>query len=123
MKSAWVGRVAVAAGLLGAGVALWLLLPLPPASDLYAARGWGVGAGYVGFIFGFPLGVLAMPLAVGLHPFPAGNDASGAGTMAAVVAGIVAFNWAGWGALFAALVSTLRRRRARAVAHTSRPPA
>jgi hypothetical protein len=123
MKSVRVGQVAVAVGTLGVAVALWALLPLPPASDIYAARDWGLGASYVGFILGFPFGVVLLPLAVAIHPFPAGGDASGAGAMAAMVAGIVGLDWAGWAALVAALVRAFRGRRARSVAQASRPPA
>lgn len=121
MKSVRVGQVAVAVGTLGVAVALWALLPLPPASDMYAARDWGVGASYVGFILGFPFGAVLLPLAVALHPFPAGGDASGAGAVAAMVAGIVGVNWAGWAALVAALLRAFRRRRAWSVPLASRP--
>ena len=123
MKLGRVGQVAVAVGALGVAVALWALLPLPPANDIYAARDWGLGASYIGFILGFPFGGVLLPLAVALHPFPTGGDASGAGAMAAIVASIVGVNWAGWGALFTALVRAYRRRRARSVAQASRPPA
>src|SRR5437868_10722895 len=79
-------RLVLAMGLLGALIALGLLLPLPSAVDIYAARRWGVGAGYVGIILGFPLGILAVPMSVGVHPFPAAEDAGGAGVTAAIIA-------------------------------------
>ena len=122
MKSRSVAWIAVAAGLLGAGVALWLLLPLPPADDIFAARRFGVGAGYVGFFLGFPLGAVAVPLSVLLHPFPVGEDPSGAAAVAAIIACIVGANWACWAALVSALVREFRCRGNQPAALASRPP-
>jgi hypothetical protein len=86
--------IALGAGLLGVGITVLLLLPLPPANDIYAARRWGVGVGYVGFILGFPLGIIGVPTLVALHPYPVGTDASGASTVLTMVAGLVGTNWA-----------------------------
>ena len=117
------GRITLAAGLVGASVALWLLLPLPPAGDVYAARRYGVGAGYVGFILGFPVGALGVPVSVLLHPFPVGNHTSGAGVVAVTMASIVGVNWACWAAALASLVRMIRQWRRQSVAPRSRPPA
>lgn len=122
-KPPWIGLVAAATGVLGAAAALWQLLPLPTGADVYEARRWGVGTVYVGSILGFPLVVLAAPIATALAPGRTHDDASGAVAVAATVVTIVALNWAGWGALFALLVNTRRRRRAPLAAHASRPPA
>jgi hypothetical protein len=111
MKSARVARWVVGAAVFGALIAVWLLLPLPPASDLYAARRWGVGAGYVGFVLGFPLGILAVPIVVGLRPYPNGQDASGAGTVAALVALVVATDWAVCAALLSVILDAIQLRR------------
>lgn len=102
-------RIPLLIGVLGAAVALYLLLPLPPAGDLYAARRYGVGASYVGFILGFPLGVVAIPLSVVVHPFPAGANASCAGVVAATMATIVGANWALWSAGVVALVRVISK--------------
>lgn len=107
--------VASAAGILGAALALWLLLPLPSSSDVQAAAGWGLGAGWLGFFLGFPLSVLGMPLAVAVHPYPVGDDTSGAWVVAAMIAAVVGLNWAVWGMCAAKLARALSRRRARVV--------
>jgi len=122
MKAGHVGLVAVATGVLGAAFALWVLHPLPSATDIYDARRWGAGAGDFVFIFGFPLSMVAMPIAIALHPFPVDTDASGAGVVAVTVAGIVGLNWAAWAAVGLFLVRVIRRRLA-IVWRASRPPA
>jgi hypothetical protein len=113
------GRVAGFAFLLGAAIAVALLFPLPPATDIDAARRWGVGAGYIGFFLGFPLSLGGMPLAVALHPYPVGDDTTGASTVVAMIAGIVGFNWAVWAAFWAILISRVRRGRTSPRAKTS----
>lgn len=123
MKSARIGRIALVAGLVGLSIALWLLLPLPTATDISATRRWGVGAGYVGVVLGFPLGVVAVPLMVALRPFPVGDDASGASTVAALVAMTVALNSAGVAILLAGLGRMVRDFRTHARTHPSRPSA
>ncbi|HXF24925.1 MAG TPA: hypothetical protein VN602_10420 [Gemmatimonadaceae bacterium] len=122
-KSARMGRIALGAGVIGLLVSFWLLLPLPAATDIHAARGWGLGAGYVGFILGFPLGIIGVPLLVAIRPFPAGNDASGAVTIASMIAAMVALNWAGLAVLLTSLVRTLRELRAHSRARPPRPSA
>lgn len=120
MKTGRVRLVAVVTGVLGAAFARWVLHPLPSTTDIYDARNWGVGAGDFVLIFGFPLSMVAMPLAIALHPFPADTDASGAGLEAAIVAGIVGLNWAAWAAVGLVLLRLVRRRLA-SVSRTSRP--
>jgi hypothetical protein len=114
------GILAVATGVLGAAFAVWALHPLPSTTDIYDARNWGVGAGDFVLIFGFPLSIVAMPLAIALHPFPLDTDASGAGFVAATVAGIVGVNWAAWAAVGLVLIRMIRRRLA-PVSRVSRP--
>jgi hypothetical protein len=123
MTSARLGRIALVAALVGLGIALWLLLPLPAATDIYAARRWSVGAGYVGGILGFPLGLVAVPVMVAIRPFPVGGDASGASIVAAIVATTVALNWAGVAALLIVLGRMVRDSRADSRTHPSRPSA
>ena len=117
------GRWIVIAAVAGAAIALLLLLPLPAAADIHAAARWGVGAGYVGFILGFPVGVLGVPLVVGIHPYPVGNDASGAGIVAALIALVVAVDWALCASLLLLIVDAIRVRRAFRRTLVSRPPA
>lgn len=113
----------LAAGLLGTALAVGLMIPLPPGADIYAARRWGMGAGYLGFFLGFPLSLVGVPLAVALHPYPVGDDTEGARIMATMIAAIVGLNWAGWAAFLAFLLRKVRYRRAARPVPTSRPPA
>jgi hypothetical protein len=116
-------RWIVLAGLAGAAIALLLLLPLPASDDIFAARRWGVGAGYVGLVLGFPIGMLGMPVVVALHPYPVGNDASGAGIMAALITLVVAADWAIGASFLALLADAIRIRRTPARGrHRDHPP-
>ena len=121
MKSAHVVLTILGVGVLGAAIALFLLMPLPPTTDLYAARRWGVGAGYIGVVVGFPLGLFGVPIVVGLHPYPNGDDASGAGQVAALIALIVAVDWITCAALLSVVIDAVRLRRANHRASTSSP--
>ena len=69
------------------------ILPLPPANDLRAARGWGYGASVGAFVLGLPCSLVLVPLQVAIHPFPHGDDASDAWIVAAMLAAAVAINW------------------------------
>ena len=102
--------ISLITGLLGTAFCLFVMLPVPQFADVQAARGWGFGAGVFGFLLGFPFSVVAMPLAVELHPYPAGDDVSGAWVVAASVAAIVGVNWAIWGTVITALARAIRRR-------------
>jgi hypothetical protein len=108
MSKAHRSRIALGAGLIGTVVAFGLLLPLPLATDIYAARRWGVGAGYVGFVLGFPLGIIGVPALVAIRPFPAGNDASGSSMVATMVAVLVGLNWAGVTFSLTTIITRLR---------------
>lgn len=113
---------ATAAGILGALVALVILLPLPPTTDIYAARRWGVGASYVGFFLGLPFTSLWVPLSVAIHPFP-GDDPTGAAAEAAIVTAIVGVNWSCWAAATLVGIRLLRRKFRGASPLAPRPPA
>ena len=123
MKMAHVARNVVGAAVLGAVIAIWLLLPLPSTGDIYEARRWGVGAGYVGVVLGFPLGIVGIPIAVALRPYPDGDDASGGGTVAALVALVVATDWAVCAAFLSLIFDAVQLRRTRARPSSARPPA
>ena len=120
-KKSSIGVIAFAAACIGAGAALALLLPLPAATDIYVARRWGVGVDYVGLVLGFPFSIVAVPMVVAIHPFPVGGDASGALTVASMIVGTVALNWAGLTVVFIGLIRMLRDIRARARMQPSQP--
>ena len=119
MISARTLRTVLVISAAGFAMSFALLLPLPNPTDISAARRWGVGAGYVSFFLGFPLSMVTTPLLIGVRPFPAGNDLSGALLVAAAIAVSVAVDWAIVVLCLANAVLAIRAWRARPVAQPS----